>query len=147
GGMGTYRAVADEPVADQSSPVPVVLVAEDEEGVRAMLGIALRAAGFDSILCADGEDALGRLEDGLLPDLVLMDVRMPRMGGVELARRIREDRRWDLIPLVAMSAYSDDLQEHEIKAAGADAFLPKPFTIADLRSMLWSLLPRDRRPS
>lgn len=141
-GMATYR-----PVADQSSPAPVVLVAEDEEGVRAMLGIALRAAGFDSILCVDGEDALARLEDGLLPDLVLMDVRMPRMGGVELARRIREDRRWDLIPLVAMSAYSDDLQEHEIKAAGADAFLPKPFTISDLRSMLSSLLPRDRRPS
>lgn len=140
--MATYR-----PVADQSSPAPVVLVAEDEEGVRAMLGIALRAAGFDSILCVDGEDALARLEDGLLPDLVLMDVRMPRMGGVELARRIREDRRWDLIPLVAMSAYSDDLQEHEIKAAGADAFLPKPFTISDLRSMLSSLLPRDRRPS
>ncbi|MGE3961777.1 MAG: response regulator [Dehalococcoidia bacterium] len=125
----------------------MVLVAEDEEGVRAMLGIALRAAGFDSFLCADGEEALDQLEGGLLPDILLMDVRMPRMGGVELARRVRQDRRWDLIPVVAMSAYSDDLQEHEIKAAGADAFLPKPFTIADLRSMLSSLLPRDRRPS
>jgi CheY-like chemotaxis protein len=87
------------------------------------------------------------LEGGLEPDLVLMDIRMPRMGGVELARVVREQQRWDLIPLIAMSAYSDDLQEHEIKAAGADAFLPKPFTIADLRSMLWSLLPRDRRPA
>jgi len=125
----------------------LVLVAEDEEGVRAMLGIALRAAGFESILCSDGEEALKQLQDGLEPDIVLMDVRMPRMGGVELARRVRLEDRWDLIPLVAMSAYSDDLQEHEIKAAGADAFLPKPFTIADLRSMLYSLLPRDRRPS
>lgn len=141
--MTTYR-----PVADDSSPVlPLVLVAEDEEGVRAMLGIALRAAGFDSILCPDGEDALEQLEGGLLPDLVLMDVRMPRMGGVELARRVRQEQRWDLIPLIAMSAYSDDLQEHEIKAAGADAFLPKPFTIADLKAMLSSLLPRDRRPT
>jgi len=125
----------------------LVLVAEDEEGVRAMLGIALRAAGFDSILCSDGEEALRQLEGGVEPDILLMDVRMPRMGGVELARRVRQEARWDLIPLVAMSAYSDDLQEHEIKAAGADAFLPKPFTIADLRSMLSSLLPRDRRPS
>ncbi len=112
-----------------------------------MLGIALRAAGFDSILCSDGEEALRQLEGGVEPDILLMDVRMPRMGGVELARRVRQEARWDLIPLVAMSAYSDDLQEHEIKAAGADAFLPKPFTIADLRSMLSSLLPRDRRPS
>jgi len=125
----------------------LVLVAEDEEGVRAMLGIALRAAGFEPLLCADGREALDQLEGGLEPDLVLMDIRMPRMGGVELARVVREQQRWDLIPLIAMSAYSDDLQEHEIKAAGADAFLPKPFTIADLRSMLWSLLPRDRRPA
>lgn len=111
-----------------------------------MLGIALRAAGFEPLLCSDGREALEQLEAGLEPDLVLMDIRMPRMGGVELARLVREQKRWDLIPLVAMSAYSDDLQEHEIKAAGADAFLPKPFTIADLRSMLSSLLPRDRRP-
>ena len=140
--MTTYRFVADE-----TTTAPLVLVAEDEEGVRAMLGIALRAAGFESILCSDGEEALKQLQDGLEPDIVLMDVRMPRMGGVELARRVRLEDRWDLIPLVAMSAYSDDLQEHELKAAGADAFLPKPFTIADLRSMLYSLLPRDRRPS
>lgn len=139
--MATYR-----PVGDESSTIPLVLVAEDEEGVRAMLGIALRAVGFDPLLCSDGQEVLERLEGGLLPDLILMDVRMPRMGGVELARRVRSEKRWDLIPLIAMSAYSDDLQEHEIKAAGADAFLPKPFTIADLRSMLSSLLPRDRRP-
>lgn len=112
-----------------------------------MLGIALRAAGFDSVLTSDGQEALEALQAGLLPDIVLMDIRMPRMGGVELARKVRTDRQWDLIPLVAMSAYSDDLQEHEIRAAGADAFLPKPFTIADLRSMLSSLLPRDARPA
>lgn len=111
-----------------------------------MLAIALRAAGFDSILCADGEEALTHLEDGLEPDIVLMDIRMPRMGGVDLARRIREQSRWESMPLVAMSAYSDDLQEQEIRAAGANAFLPKPFTIADLRSTLSSLLPQDRRP-
>jgi twitching motility two-component system response regulator PilG len=134
-------------MAAETGSQPVVLVAEDEESVRAMLGIALRAAGFESVLCADGLAALAALEDGLQPDLLLMDIRMPRMGGVELARRVRTERRWDLIPVVAMSAYSDDLQEHEIKAAGADAFLPKPFTIADLRGMLWSLLPRERRPT
>lgn len=111
-----------------------------------MLGIALRATGFESFLCADGQEALEQLQAGMEPDLLLMDIRMPRMGGVELARRVRAERRWDLIPVIAMSAYSDDLQEHEIKAAGADIFLPKPFTIATLRSTLTSMLPQDSRP-
>lgn len=126
---------------------PVVLVAEDEESVRAMLGIALRSAGFESVLCADGQDALERLQGGFVPDLVLTDIRMPRLGGVELAKLVRADHRWDPIPVIAMSAYSDDMQEYEIRAAGADAFLPKPFTIADLRSMLHSMLPEDVRPA
>ncbi len=112
-----------------------------------MLGVALRAAGFEPVLCPDGHEALRTLEEGPIPDLLLMDIRMPRLGGAELARRIREQPRWDTLPLVAMSAYSDDLQEHEIKAAGADAFLPKPFTITDLRALLNSLLPEGRRTS
>lgn len=112
-----------------------------------MLGIVLHAAGYDFVLCADGQEALDRLEGGLEPDLLLTDIRMPRLDGAALARSIRARRKWDLIPVIAMSAYSDDLQEHEIRAAGADSFLPKPFAIAELRAMLSSMLPRDRRPS
>ena len=125
-----------------TSRIPLVLVAEDEDSVRGMLGVVLRAAGFDSLLCVDGRDALDRLEAGLSPDVVLLDIRMPRLGGVELARAIRREARWDAIPIVAMSAYSDQLQQQQIIEAGADAFLPKPFTISDLREVLTGLAPR-----
>src|SRR3546814_16685975 len=98
-------------VGDETSNAPVVLVAEDEEGVRVMLGIALRAAGFDSVVCPDGEDALRELEGGLAPALVLLVIRRPRMGGVWLAKRVRAARRVDLIPIPAWSESSDKPQE------------------------------------
>jgi len=126
---------------------PLVLVAEDEDSVRAMLGIALRAAGFDSLLCVDGRDALDRLEAGLIPDIVLLDIRMPRMDGAELAHSIRSESKWDPIPIVAMSAYNDELQQQQIIEAGANAFLPKPFTIANLRAVLHGLAPPGYRVS
>jgi CheY-like chemotaxis protein len=129
-------------VTDSAPPRPVVLVAEDEESVRSMLAIALRASGFDAVLCHDGQEADERLEAGLQVDAALVDVRMPRLGGVELLKRIRARESGRDLPVVAMSAYNDDLQEREVRAAGADAFLPKPFTIAALRTALSELLER-----
>ncbi|MEI7926214.1 MAG: response regulator [Chloroflexota bacterium] len=121
---------------------PVILVAEDEESVRRMIGLVLRAAGYDSVLCADGLAAAERLEAGPSVDAVLMDLRMPRMGGMELVARIRQRPELRMLPVIAMSAYNDEVQEREAIAAGADAFLAKPFTIADLQRLLGTVLAR-----
>jgi CheY-like chemotaxis protein len=101
-----------------------------------MLALAIRAAGFTVHLAVDGQDACDQLNAGLSVDVLLMDIRMPRMGGIELLRFLRSDPRFADLPVIAMSAYSDELQEQEVRAAGAAAFLPKPFTIADLRAVL-----------
>ncbi|MFA7248995.1 MAG: response regulator [Dehalococcoidia bacterium] len=119
-----------------------VLVAEDEESVRRMIGLVLRAAGYDSILCADGQDAAERIQAGTRVDVVLMDLRMPRMGGLELVRLLRQHPETRTLPVIAMSAYNDDVQEREAIAAGADAFLAKPFTVTDLSGALNTLLAR-----
>lgn len=121
---------------------PVILVAEDEDGVRRMIGLVLRAAGYDSILCVDGRDAADRVEAGTVVDAVLMDLRMPRMGGLELVALLRRRPEFQTIPVVAMSAYNDEMQEREARAAGADAFLAKPFTVTDLSRTLNELLGR-----
>lgn len=124
------------------APRPVILVAEDEESVRRMIGLVLRAAGYDSVLCADGLAAAEELESGMAVDAVLMDLRMPRMGGLELVARIRRHDALHALPVVAMSAYNDEVQEREAIAAGANAFLAKPFTLLDLSRTLASVLAR-----
>ena len=121
---------------------PLIFVAEDEESVRRMIGLVLRAAGYDSLLCADGLEAAERLEDGVQVDAMLMDLRMPRLGGLELVARIRRHPALQSLPVVAMSAYNDEVQEREAITAGADAFLAKPFTVADLSRALRTVLAR-----
>jgi len=125
---------------DQTTPRPIILVAEDEESVRRMIGLVLRAAGYDSVLCADGLAAAEQLESGVAVDAVLMDLRMPRMGGLELVARIRRHPVLQSLPVVAMSAYNDEVQEREAIAAGANAFLAKPFTLLDLSRTLTAVL-------
>lgn len=131
------RSVTTPPASD---PRPVILVAEDEESVRRMIALVLRAAGYDSVLYADGQAAAEALEGGTKVDAVLMDLRMPRMGGLELVARIRRHAALGALPVVAMSAYNDEVQEREAIAAGANAFLAKPFTILDLSRTLGSVL-------
>jgi CheY-like chemotaxis protein len=143
--VAAWAAICHDGASMTTSPAPerkrpLVLVAEDEESVRSMLAVALRASGFDAVLCEDGLDAAERLESGLEVDAALVDVRMPRLGGVEFLKRLRA-REGDLaLPVVAMSAYNDEVQEREVRAAGANAFLPKPFTITALRETLTLLL-------
>ncbi len=67
---------------------------------------------------------------------MLLDVRMPRMNGIDLVRHVRARTETAETPVIAMSAYSDELQAREMIDAGANAFLAKPFTIEELRAAL-----------
>lgn len=115
---------------------PLVLVAEDEDSVRQMLALALKAIGYEAVLYADGADAAEAIDGGATPDAVLLDVRMPRMNGIDLVRHIRARPETAETPVIAMSAYSDELQAREMIDAGANAFLAKPFTIEELRAAM-----------
>lgn len=105
-----------------------------------MLGAVLRSSGYDPLLAEDGRDAADRLGAGLIVDAVLTDIRMPRMDGVALVTHLRLQDATRLLPIVAMSAYNDERQEREVRAAGANFFLPKPFTVQALADALRTLL-------
>ena len=115
---------------------PLVLVAEDEDSVRQMVALALKAIGYETVAFADGAAAAEAIDGGTTPDAVLLDVRMPRMNGIDLVRHIRARTETATTPVVAMSAYSDELQAREMIDAGANAFLAKPFTIEELRATM-----------
>jgi two-component system alkaline phosphatase synthesis response regulator PhoP len=118
-----------------------ILIAEDEPDIRELVAFTLRYAGHEVISAADGVEAI-QLALKEIPDLILMDVRMPRMTGYEACRQMKADPAIKHIPVVFLSAKG---QEAEIKSgleAGAVEYLLKPFAPMDLAVKIEDLLAR-----
>jgi DNA-binding response OmpR family regulator len=118
-----------------------ILVADDERDIRELIGFTLRFAGFDVVLTADGTEAIEKapLEQ---PDLILLDVRMPRITGYEVCRQLKENPATSGIPIVFLSAKG---QEAEIKQGldvGAVEYIVKPFAPDDLAHQVRDILRR-----
>lgn len=103
-----------------------LLVADDDEDIRAYLEIALSLAGYDVVLARDGVEAL-ELAVASPPDLVMLDIMMPRMDGLEVLRRLREDVRTSHLPVLLVTARVQRDDTLEGLAAGADDYVRKPF--------------------
>jgi DNA-binding response OmpR family regulator len=108
---------------------PRVLVADDEEGTRALMAEMLSHSGFDVVQAHDGTEALARAR-ATPPDLALVDVMMPGMDGREVCRRMGADPALTHVPVILHS--SADERDVDWRGVGADAFLQKPFRIAQL---------------
>jgi two-component system response regulator MprA len=116
-----------------------ILVVDDERAVRESLGRALKLEGYDVELAADGAEALHRLE-GNQPDAVILDVLMPGVDGLEVARRVRRTgNRVPMLMLTAREAVHDRVAGLD---AGADDYVTKPFALEELVARLRALLRR-----
>ena len=102
----------------------VVLLIEDHRDTREMYAEMLHHAGFAVIEVSTAERAL-RLLNAVLPDVIVTDLKMPGMGGLELIRRLREEADWKHLPVIAVAAISDST-ETKAHAAGCTVFLQKP---------------------
>lgn len=119
-----------------------VLVVDDEPTVRVMLAEMLDTYGFATRLARDGQEAIGHLDTHLSDiDLVLMDVVMPILGGVETLREIR-NRGWD-IPVLLMSGFTADAPIQEARHLNLAGFLYKPFSLEELHSRVLHALALD----
>ena len=112
---------------------PVVLLVEDDDSVRELIGRALRANGFEVMAAASGEEALD-LEPTRHVDLVLSDVSLANQNGFEVANQIR--RRSPHIPIVLMSGYDDQAVAEAAHLDISSTILQKPFAMADLLAHL-----------
>jgi DNA-binding NarL/FixJ family response regulator len=111
-----------------------VLVVDDDFAVRTVLCDVLAEEGFDVVGAAvDGVEGVA-LAASLDPDVILLDVRMPRLGGLEAARQIRPQN--PNVRLVMLSAYDDPTLQHEAEAAGASAFLFKGCKLSEIVAAL-----------
>jgi len=108
-----------------------VLVVDDDLVIRQLIGINLELEGFEVHLAADGEEALRQAVE-VLPDVVVLDVMMPRLDGLEVARRLRADPRTSSMRLVLVSARAQAADLRRGEDIGADAYVTKPFEPDDL---------------
>ncbi len=119
-----------------------VLIVDDDVQILAGTMLRLEHAGYDTCLASDGDLGV-RLAQQVLPDLVLMDVSMPRLNGLDALVRLRSDRRTAQIPVVMVSASLPD--QRTALDAGARFFVRKPYTSQDLLSAVEKALDGPNR--
>ena len=107
---------------------PTILVIEDEPPLRKFFRVTLESQNYKVVEAAGGEEGLRRASDGP-PDLVILDLGLPDMDGVDLTRRLRE---WSAVPVVVVSARGREQDKVHALDAGADDYLTKPFGVAEL---------------
>jgi two-component system response regulator MtrA len=105
-----------------------VLVVDDDTALAEMIGIVLRAEGFEPSFCGDGSDAVGAFHS-VRPDLVLLDLMLPGMDGIEVCARIREESG---VPIIMLTAKSDTTDVVKGLESGADDYIVKPFNPKEL---------------
>ena len=111
---------------------PLILVVEDDGTVRNLIATTLKSNDYRFLTAADGETAIAAASTRQ-PDIVLLDLGLPDMDGVEIIRRIRS---WSQMPIIVISARSEDGDKIAALDAGADDYLTKPFSVAELLARL-----------
>ncbi|HEX2992724.1 MAG TPA: response regulator [Anaerolineales bacterium] len=116
-----------------------ILIAEDERDIRDLVAFTLRFAGYEVFAAANGEEAV-QLAPQVNPDLILMDVRMPRMTGYEACRILKLNPDLKDIPIVFLSAKGQEAEIQQGLEAGAEEYLLKPFAPDQLTSHVKTIL-------
>ena len=124
---------------DAGSGRPLVLVADDDGDIRALVAFRLEKAGYEVIAAGDGEQAL-RLAQERSPDLAVLDVMMPRLTGLEVTERIRADAATRAMPVILLTARAEESDIARGLEAGANDYITKPFSPQELRARVQAIL-------
>jgi DNA-binding response OmpR family regulator len=127
---------------------PVILVIDDSLVVRRILESSLTRAGLRVVSFPDGIAAMQALSQGAvpLPDLLLLDVGLPKLDGYELARRFRATRYFAQLPIILLSGHTSLMDKLRGRLAGATTYLTKPFRPDDVLAAIHQYLPDAQRP-
>lgn len=116
-----------------------ILLVDDSATMLMSLKGALQIHGFDVVTASDGVQALGVLQKGIKPDLIITDINMPNMGGLEFIQKARGLLRFT--PILALTTESQQAKRDEAKKLGASGWLVKPVASADLIGVIKKLVP------
>lgn len=118
-----------------------VLIVDDELNIVTALEFLLQKSGYEVMAAQNGDEALKRVES-FAPDLVLLDVMMPRISGYEVCRRMRERPEWKHIKIIMLSAKGREAEVSKGVSLGADLYVTKPFSNNELVGKIGELLAR-----
>lgn len=116
-----------------------ILLAEDDDAIVELVNAALEGAGYERLRAENGARAIDMLRI-YTPDMLVLDVMMPEMDGIEAAERIRHDELLAEVPILMLTALSGVDNKVEGLEAGADAYLPKPFDLREFKAQITALL-------
>ncbi len=121
--------------------LPRVLVVEDEPSIAELISVNLRHSGFEAVLASDGDQAQ-REVDAVLPDLILLDWMLPGQSGAALSRQWRKHPRSKGVPIIMITARSEESDKIQGLDSGADDYLTKPFSPQELLARIRAVLRR-----
>ncbi|SEP99150.1 two-component system, chemotaxis family, response regulator CheY [Pseudomonas sp. NFACC02] len=116
-----------------------VLVVDDSASIRQVVGITLKSAGYDVIEACDGKDALGKLT-GQKVHLMISDVNMPNMDGITFVKEVKKLAAYKFTPIIMLTTESQESRKQEGQAAGARAWVVKPFQPAQMMAAVAKLI-------
>ncbi len=119
-----------------------ILVVDDEIYIVHILEFTLTMEGYEVLTASDGEEALRRVEQDR-PDLVVLDIMMPKVDGYEVCRRLREDEEFRTLPVILLSAKGRPIDRETGLEVGADDYIVKPFSPRRLLEKIRDLLERQ----
>lgn len=117
--------------------VEKILVADDEQEIRDLLGSFLKGQGYEVVLASDGNQAL-QLAERENPDAMILDVKMPGLDGLQVCKRLKEHEQTRLIPVIFITGFEDN--KMEALNSGGDDFVNKPFDMAEISIRVRSVL-------
>ena len=122
-------------MTSENSRKTKVLIVEDEETSLHIITLALQRHNRELFFARDGEEAV-RLATSERPDLIVMDMMLPKLDGFDATRRIKSDPALAAIPVIALTARTGDFDEHKAREAGCADYITKPYRIEHLRARL-----------
>jgi len=120
-----------------------VLVVDDDENVRLLLEVELTLEGYEVILTEGGLKALRKIKEET-PDLVILDLKMPDINGLEVLRTIRKENKE--LPIIICTAYEKIKDDYTIWSGRVAAFLTKPLDLENLKDIIYELLHEQKQP-
>ena len=122
-----------------------VLIVDDEPNIVTSLEYLMTRSGYEVVVARNGDEALALVET-FMPDLVLLDVMMPRRSGYEVCQKLRENAQWRHIKIVMLSAKGREAEVSKGLSLGADGYVTKPFSNRELIAKVGELLDNDAKP-